>query len=168
MTDLGPLPGETEDKRDIRLNKDIAAFSYVWVMSVIIYFSRRDSKFIQYHAKQGIVLFLLTIPTVFIPYLGRFLLLVLVGGMLLGFVNAAQGRYEDVPVVGDLAKGNVSFHDIAKTLSALFQKLATLFRHSVRKPGSGGTQPSGTAPTPPSTETHPTPPVDTPPPPPVL
>src|SRR3989338_3438029 len=94
------LPNETDDQRDIRMNKDIAAFSYVWIMSVIIYIARKDSRFIQYHSKQGIVLFLLTIPAAMIPYVGKLLLFFIVAGMMLGFINAARGKYADVPVAG--------------------------------------------------------------------
>src|SRR3989338_9975686 len=100
------LPNETDDQRDIRMNKDIAAFSYVWIMSVIIYIARKDSSFIQYHSKQGIVFFLLTIPAAMIPMIGNILVLIIAGGMVLGFLHAAQGKYEDVPIAGDFAKGN--------------------------------------------------------------
>jgi len=109
------LPDETDDQYDIRINKDIAAFSYLWIMSVVIYMTRKESKFVRYHAKQGIVLFLLSIPISLIPFLGKIGLFFIVAAMLLGFVHAAQGQYADVPVVGDLAKGDLKAGDLGRS-----------------------------------------------------
>lgn len=134
MTDPTIILGETDDQRDIRMNKDIAAFSYVWIMSVIIYIARKDSRFIRYHSKQGIVLFLLTIPAALIPLVGRLLVLLLVGGMILGFIHAAQGKYEDVPVAGDLAKGNLTMKDLAHAVAKMLEKLADLLKRMLTKP----------------------------------
>lgn len=125
--------GETDDQRDIRVNKDIAAFSYVWIMSVIIYIARKDSRFIQYHSKQGIVLFLLTIPAAMIPVVGNLVVLVLAGGMILGFIHAAQGKYEDVPVAGELAKGNLKVKDLVHAMAKLLEKLADLLKRMFHK-----------------------------------
>ncbi len=128
------IPGETADQRDIRMNKDIAAFSYVWIMSVIIYFSRKDSRFVQYHSKQGIVLFLLTIPAAMIPVIGRLLVLIIVGGMIMGFIHAAHGKYEAVPLAGDLAKGNLKVKDLVHAASKLLESLADLLKRMFTKP----------------------------------
>lgn len=154
-------PHETDDQRDIRVNKDIAAFSYVWIMSVIIYIARKDSRFIQYHSKQGIVLFLLTIPAAMIPYVGKFLVLIIVGGMVLGFIHAAQGKYEDVPVAGELAKGNLKVKDLVHALAKLLESLADALKQLLKKPHEA---PKPTTPPP----TAPDSPVDTPPTTPVL
>lgn len=116
------IPGETDEQRDIRVNKDVAAFSYVWIMSVVIYFARKDSKFVQYHAKQGIVLFILSLLMPIIPILGKFLLLLVVGGMLLGFIHAAQGMYSDVPIAAEFAKGQLKVGDVIQSFSKLVQK----------------------------------------------
>ncbi len=113
MDSLPASSSENPEQSDIRANKDIAAFSYVWIMSVFIYFSRKDSKFIQYHSRQGIVLFLITIPLSFIPYIGRYLIFLAVAGMLLGFINAAGGQTRDVPLAGKLSRGELSISDLA-------------------------------------------------------
>jgi hypothetical protein len=62
-----------------------------------------------------VVLFLLTIPVALIPYVGRIGIFFLVAGMLLGFVHAAQGQKTDIPLIGDLAKGNMSMTDIGSS-----------------------------------------------------
>ena len=124
---------ETEEQRDIRVNKDIAAFSYVWIMSVIVFVARKDSRFIQYHSRQGIVLFLLTIPAAFIPIVGNFLILLLAAGMILGFIHAAQGKYEDVPVAGDLAKGKLKLADILHSVAKLLEDIASFLKRLFSK-----------------------------------
>jgi uncharacterized membrane protein len=136
------LPNETDEQYDIRINKDIAAFSYLWIMSVVIYFVRHDSKFVRYHAKQGIVLFLLSIPAAMIPVLGRILILLIVGGVLLGFIHAAHGQYAPVPVIGDLAKGDLKIADLWKSiLKALKQGLEALEAMAHRKPAEKKEEP---------------------------
>lgn len=147
------LPGETEEQRDIRMNKDVAAFSYVWIMSILIYASRKDSKFIRYHAKQGIVLFLISIPVAMIPYFGRYLLFIVVGGMLLGFVHAAQGQYADVPIAGPLAKGETKPSDILNSIGRGFSRVVSMFRQSVKKPPEPTPPSPAPAPPPPSSPT---------------
>lgn len=140
MDQAPPPTGETDEQRDIRLNKDVAAFSYIWIMSVIIFASRRDSKFVQYHSKQGIILFLLSVITYLIPWAGKFLAMLVVAGMLLGFINAAQGRYADVPIVGDLSRGKLNVWDLVRMagngLRRLFDTLKNALRRSPAPPVS--------------------------------
>ncbi len=128
------IPGETDEQRDIRINKDTAAFSYLWIMSVFIYFSKKDSKFVRYHSRQGIVLFLLSIPLSMIPYLGRFFLFLVVAGMLLGFVHAAQGKYADVPFAGDLAKGDIKPADLWHSTIKSLRKALDMLEGLIKKP----------------------------------
>lgn len=129
-------PIETPDQRDIQENKDVAAFSYVWIMSVIIFGLRRDSKFIRYHSKQGIVLFIMSILVAMLPYVGRYLVFLVVAGMLLGFLHAAQGQYADVPFAGKLAKGELTLADVLKqiqtALSAVLQTLKAVFKTTAK------------------------------------
>lgn len=116
MDSTSPPLGETEEQKDIRLHKDTAAFGYLWVLSLPVYFTKKDSKFVRFHAKQGIVLFLLSIPCAMIPYIGRLFLFVLAIGMLVGFINAAQGRYAEVPVIGELARGNLKAGELMDSI----------------------------------------------------
>ncbi len=148
---------ETPEQRDIRLNKDVAAFSYVWIISVVVFFARKDSPFIQYHSKQAIILFLLTIPAAFIPLLGKFLVFVLMAGMLLGFINAAQGLRSDIPIVGPLATGEMKLDDIWKNAQPFLKRLMTILSHIFKKPDAQGAK-TESAPSPPPS------PAETPPP----
>ena len=85
---------------DVQKNKDVAAFSYVWVMSVIVYVARRDSSFVRFHATQAMILFAVSIPVWFIPYIGRYLELLVLAAAVLGFMAAAQGEWKRLPLVG--------------------------------------------------------------------
>ncbi len=120
-------PHETEEQRDIRLHKDIAAFSYVWIMSIVVFVARKDSKFAQFHSKQGIVLFLLTLPAALIPFFGHILIILLVAGMLYGFVTAAQGRFDDVPFAGKLSRGELTMRDITSTLLGTLHNIRVFY-----------------------------------------
>src|SRR3990167_9897565 len=112
-----PLPAPTE-KEDIEKNKDVAAISYLWILSVVVLYARRDSPFVQYHAKQGLWLFLISIPVWIIPGIGHYLEFIVLAGMIIGFLNAAQGKFHDVPVVGQFAKGTLTLRDICKMVIA--------------------------------------------------
>lgn len=110
----------------MKQNKDIAAFSYIWIMSILVYFGRKDSPFIQHHSRQGMILFVLTIPLWFIPIVGQLLEVVLLAGMVMGFINAFQGQWSDVPLVGPVSRGEMSpmqaVKIVVKFLSSLFKQ----------------------------------------------
>ena len=103
-----------EQQADIERNKDVAAMSYLWILSIVVLYARKDSPFIQYHAKQGVWLWLISIPVWLIPRVGHYLEFFVLAGMIIGFLNAAQGKKHDVPVVGQLAKGTLTLLDIWK------------------------------------------------------
>lgn len=93
--------------QDIEKNKELAALSYVWLFSIVILLARKDSPFVQLHARQGTILFFLSIllwPMGSLRYL-EFLLL---GLMVLGFIEAGMGHIYRLPVIGDLAEGNLN------------------------------------------------------------
>lgn len=103
-----------EQRADIEKNKDVAAMSYLWILSVVVLYARRDSPFIQYHARQGLWLFLVSIPVWLIPIAGRYLEFFVLAAMIIGFINAAQGLMHDLPVIGQLAKGTLTLRDLWK------------------------------------------------------
>ena len=45
-----------KDQKDINRNRHIAAASYIWVLCLIPLLFKRESKFAQFHAKQGLLL----------------------------------------------------------------------------------------------------------------
>ena len=104
-----PAPVQpVSEAQDIENNKDIAALSYIWILSVFVYFVKKDSSFVRFHARQAIVLFILSIPIWFIPVIGRFLELVILALAVFGFLAAAQGQRKELPLVGPLARRDKS------------------------------------------------------------
>lgn len=92
---------------DILENKDLAALSYVWVLSVVVHFSVHHSPFTKFHCRQALILFALSILVSFIPYVGILLLLAIAALSVMGFVNAAQGLHKDLPLVGPIARADI-------------------------------------------------------------
>jgi len=43
--------------KDVQDNKIMAALSYIWIVSVLMLLMKKDSPFVQQHARQGFVLF---------------------------------------------------------------------------------------------------------------
>lgn len=91
---------------DVEENKDIAALGYVWILSIVVFFTRKNSPFVRFHAKQGIVLFILSVAFWMVPMVGRLLELVVLALCALGFINAAQGKRKDLPLIGAFARGD--------------------------------------------------------------
>jgi uncharacterized membrane protein len=121
-----------ELKADIETNKDVAAMSYLWILSVVVLYARRDSPFIQYHARQGIWLFFISIPVWMIPGIGHLVEFFILAGMIIGFLNAAQGQYHDVPVIGQLAKGTLTLMDIWRKIVAAVLNAAGVLQRGVK------------------------------------
>lgn len=111
MSDTTPVI----DKKDINDNKALAALSYVFILCFVPLLMARESKFAQYHAKQGLVLFIVEAIImvvsnilIFIPVLGWLAimiayLLVLVLSIM-GILKALEGSFWEMPVLGEYAK----------------------------------------------------------------
>jgi len=132
---------------DVQENKDIAAFSYLWVMSIVVYLLRPHSAFARYHSKQAILLFILSFPVWFIPFgLGRFLELIILGAMVLGFMNAAQGQWKDIPLIGPLSRREMTIREAWKIIvegaARLAKSVTDLARSQQKNPPSSGTPPA--------------------------
>ncbi len=133
-----------EEKTDVERNKDVAAASYLWILSLVVLYKRRDSPFIQHHSKQGAWLFVLSILLWMIPGIGHLLEFFVLGGMIIGFLNAAQGRYHDLPLIGQLAKGTLTLRDLWKMFLAFFVRAVDVLKRAVGI-GKGETAPGAVA-----------------------
>ena len=115
-----PAPDPAARERDVAQNKDIAAFSYLWIMSVFVYFLKKDqSPFIRFHSKQAMILFGLSVVFGFIPYLNRGLEVIILVGCVFGFMAAAQGQWKDVPLVGPFSRGEMTLREVWKEIMEL-------------------------------------------------
>jgi uncharacterized membrane protein len=131
------------DLKDVEENKDLAALSYAWVMAPVLLLSKKRSAFVHFHAKQGAVLFALSLLFIFIPYANRFFELVIFLLMVWGFLDAAQGKWTELPLVGALARGKFTVRGSWKqTVAAIVSArhwCAGLWTHHDRLESSGTT-----------------------------
>lgn len=91
------------DERDIEANRVIAAMGYVWILCLVPLLLKRRSKFAQFHAKQGLLLFVLEIVgwlVFWIPVFGWVLLILIILFAILGIKNALDGKYWVMPIIG--------------------------------------------------------------------
>jgi len=101
-------PGSDKDIQD---NKAITFLSYLGLLALIPLLAKKDSKFAQFHSKQGIVLavgmFIVSFVGV-VPVIGWILapLAVIFAFILMiwGLVNVAQGNMKKLPIIGDIAE----------------------------------------------------------------
>ncbi|MFC1686982.1 DUF4870 domain-containing protein [Patescibacteria group bacterium] len=82
--------------------KLLAAFSYVWIVSVIMLVMKKDDDFVRFHAKQGLVLFIASFIA-WIPFLW-WLWFVIVVVWLIGFFKALSGERFRIPIIADIAE----------------------------------------------------------------
>lgn len=106
------------DEADVEKNKIFGILAYLWVLFLVPLLAASDSPFAKYHANQGLVLFLVWLVIAFvvtvvniilawigIPFIGAILFLlyplhlVLV---VLGIVNAANGKAAPLPIIGGI------------------------------------------------------------------
>ncbi len=96
-------PGTNKKNLNSNLN---AALSYVWVLSVVMYVTNREDPFVRFHAKQGIVLFGISVIgmmlTSVVFLLGPIFSFVIVIFEVIGFFKALSGERYKLPIIGSL------------------------------------------------------------------
>jgi len=85
--------------KDVEINKAVAALSYISILFVIPLLLKRDSEFCQFHAKQGLVLFLFN-WMLFIPILNLVFLIIIV----VSIVKAVDGKKWKIPFIYEWSK----------------------------------------------------------------
>jgi len=97
---------KTKDK-DIEDNKVMAALSYAWILCLVPLLGKRDSKFAQFHAKQGLILFIIELVAglfMWFPIFGQILMLALVLVSVLGIIKTLNGEWWKIPLIYDWSK----------------------------------------------------------------
>lgn len=92
---------------DVDSNKTVAALSYISILFVIPLLGKKDSKFCQFHAKQGMVVFLIEIAAMFlyiIPPLGMLVSLGAIVLSVLAIVKVLNGEWWKIPYIYDWAQ----------------------------------------------------------------
>lgn len=101
------MPDQPVDNKDVESNKVVAALSYLGILFLVPLLAAKQSKFAQFHAKQGLVLFVAEVVVSFvgwIPFFGWAAALVVFLAAVYGFLQALQGVYWEIPYVGKYAK----------------------------------------------------------------
>lgn len=87
---------------DVEANKMITALSYVWILFLVPLLGKRDSKFAQFHAKQGLVLFIIELLAgliMWFPVFGQLLMLALAVIAIMGITKALNGEWWEIPYI---------------------------------------------------------------------
>ena len=98
---------QAPDPKDIEENKAIAALSYAWILCLVPLLGKKDSKFAQFHAKQGLVLFIAELAGslfFWFPLFGQILALAFVVVSVLGIIKVLNGEWWKIPYVYDWSK----------------------------------------------------------------
>lgn len=103
MNDTPKITGGLEDKF-------FAIISYISFFCIVSLLLKKDDKFVLYHAKQGLVLFLFEVLSgilTVVPFLGPlistvgFVLFSLIA--LWGIFQVLMGNYARIPIISDIA-----------------------------------------------------------------
>lgn len=100
-------PSKTSKDLDVEINKGIAALSYVWILCLVPLLGKRDSKFAQFHAKQGLVLFIAELVlslVMWFPFFGQLIGLVLIIISVFGVWKTLQGEWWEAPFLFEWSK----------------------------------------------------------------
>ncbi len=91
------------DKNDIEKNKVMAILAYFGILVLIPILAAKDSKFAQFHANQGLLVFILSIAISILSAIVSFLGILSIATLalaIIGIVNAAQGKAKELPFIG--------------------------------------------------------------------
>lgn len=82
----------------------MGAISYLWLLSIVMLLVKKDDAFVQFHAKQGVVLFVASMILWFIPIIGWLANILVFVAVIVGAIKAYQGEKYEMPLVSELAK----------------------------------------------------------------
>ncbi|MBY0538913.1 hypothetical protein K2P56_00570 [Patescibacteria group bacterium] len=89
----------------------MAALAYIGPLVIVSYIVAKDTPFVKFHIKQGLVLLVIEVALwflggmlwAFIPFMGLINLVVLVFAIM-GIINAVNKKEQELPLVGSFAK----------------------------------------------------------------
>ena len=92
--------------------KDLTAvLSYLGILFLVPLLARKDNAFAQFHAKQGLVLFIAEVATMmiaWIPFIGWFVgfiaWIIWIVLSIIGIMNVLGGKQVPLPIIGKLAQ----------------------------------------------------------------
>ncbi len=84
------------DPKDVEANKGIACLSYIGILFLVPMLARKDSKFAQTHAKQGMVMFIAALLMA-VPIVGWIWGLLVLAVDVFSIINTLQGKFWQIP-----------------------------------------------------------------------
>jgi len=100
----------SETPKKVEDDKFITFLSYIGVLCLIPLLTKKDDAFVFFHAKQGLVLFIVEVITVFvatIPVFGWVIapmaILLWVALSIIGIINITNGDKKELPILGKYA-----------------------------------------------------------------
>lgn len=97
----------SSSSKDIEDNKVVAAIGYIGILFLVPLLAKKDSPYAQYHAKQGLVLFIFGIiigVVMVIPLIGWVVgiigWVICVVLFIMGLINALSGQMKPLPIIG--------------------------------------------------------------------
>ena len=113
---MGPPESLEVDAEDAETNKVSGILAYVGILFIVPMLNMKESPFCRYHANQGLVLFLAIVAAfivlgmaTLIPFIGFIfgwiyilLYLAMLGMIVLGILNAANGKCVPLPLIGGI------------------------------------------------------------------
>ena len=92
-----------KENSDIEENKVLALLCYLGILVIIPLLIKKDSPFVQFHAKQGLILLIGWVVSWF-PILGWIIGVVVFVLSIMGLLSVFNGEMKKLPIVGDLAE----------------------------------------------------------------
>ena len=106
------MEGENKKKTSLSADENVyAILSYLWILCLVPVLMKKDNEFVKFHAKQGLVLFIVEMAVAIIgiiPLLGTviYILGMLICGMisLIGIIQVLMGNKWKIPVISEWAE----------------------------------------------------------------
>jgi uncharacterized membrane protein len=101
---------DAPNEKDIQEGKFFAIISYIGFLCIVSLLLKKDNAFSLFHAKQGLVLFVLEVAGILITIIPFFWLIrvfffiAFAAFSLIGILQAANGSTRGLPVISELAK----------------------------------------------------------------
>jgi uncharacterized membrane protein len=91
------------DERDAAENYTAAILSYIWILFLIPLLAKRNSKFCQFHAKQGLILFIASLVCWF-PFFGWVIGLLVILFSVIGIIKTYNKEWWKAPFIYELSE----------------------------------------------------------------
>jgi len=100
----------SEKEKDMQEGKFFAVISYISFLCIISLAFKKDNKFALYHAKHGLVLFVLEVASFILSIIPLLGVLIKIFGLLVftllslwGVLQSLMGNYSRIPIISKIA-----------------------------------------------------------------